>query len=374
MSKKRILLIHNDNLLLKLYREKLEESGFAVSTIRELDQAPRILANQVPDVILLDIAFHWGSPFDFIKSVRADPATMSIPILILPTALSKLAQGATEAGATEVIRTSSSPIAAIISAVKTSLGLPPLGDVSDVDLFKPDSSWLEEIIAGTPNTVNQMRHCLPGVSALKPELPALHDLWALGHNLAEKATLLPCKPLAQLTSALDLLLQDLDETPEQINPSTIRTVGQALDFLVTITKPASLGRLRDPASSSILVVDDEEGAREFISAALQLAGLKADCAASPSQGLGKINGHGPDLIFLDVGLPEMNGFDLCMKIRTIENHKSTPVVFITGMATFQNKARASLSGGNDFIAKPFNLPELGLKALIWLYRGQLAMV
>lgn len=374
MSKKRILLIHNDSLLLKLYREKLEENGFAVSAMRELDQAPKILGNQVPDVILLDLVFHWGSPFEFIKSLRADPSTMSIPILILPTALSKFAQGATEAGATEVIRPSSSPIASIISAVKTSLGLPPLGDVSDVDLFKPDSSWLDEIIASTPDTVNRMRHCLPGISALKPELPTLHDLWALGHSLAEKAMLLPYKPLAQLTAALDLLLQDLDEAPEQLNPSTIRTVGQALDFLVTITRPASLERLTDPAASSILVVDDEEGAREFITAALQLAGLKADCAATPSQGIGKINGHGPDLIFLDVGLPEMNGFELCMKIRTIEKHKSTPVVFITGMATFQNKARASLSGGNDFIAKPFNLPELGLKALIWLYRGQLAMV
>ena len=44
------------------------------------------------------------------------------------------------------------------------------------------------------------------------------------------------------------------------------------------------------------------------------------------------------------------------------------------MATFQNKAKASLSGGNDFVGKPFNLAELGVKALMWLCRGQLEMV
>ena len=67
----------------------------------------------------------------------------------------------------------------------------------------------------------------------------------------------------------------------------------------------------------------------------------------------------------------MTGFDLCARIRNLEVHQKTPIVFLTGMASFQNKALASLSGGNDFIGKPFNLPELGVKALIWIFRGQL---
>jgi CheY-like chemotaxis protein len=70
----------------------------------------------------------------------------------------------------------------------------------------------------------------------------------------------------------------------------------------------------------------------------------------------------------------MNGFELCTRIRTLESHKRTPIVFLTGMATFQNKAQASLSGGNDFVGKPFHLPELGLKALIWILKGNLNLV
>ncbi len=45
--------------------------------------------------------------------------------------------------------------------------------------------------------------------------------------------------------------------------------------------------------------------------------------------------------------------------------------FVTGMATFQNRVQSSLSGGSDFVGKPFSIPELGLKALIWVFKGQL---
>ena len=70
----------------------------------------------------------------------------------------------------------------------------------------------------------------------------------------------------------------------------------------------------------------------------------------------------------------MSGFDLCTRARANPAHEKTPVVFITGMTTFQNRVQSSLSGGNDFIGKPFNIPELGLKALIWVFKGQLALI
>ena len=121
------------------------------------------------------------------------------------------------------------------------------------------------------------------------------------------------------------------------------------------------------------MVDDEESARRFIGAALQLVGLKCDSAESPSLAAGKLDGKKADLIFLDVGMPEMNGFDLCAKIRALPLHEKTPIVFITGMATFQNRVQSNLSGGNDFVGKPFNIAELAVKALVWVFKGQLSL-
>ena len=374
MNSKRILLIHDDRLLLRLYHDKLEENGFVVETARDLEQGRKILAERKPDVVLLDLVFLEGNASDFIRSIRADPNTADLPILIFPSVLTHLANECVQAGATGAITSGCSPIASIVDGIKTALGMPGLGDAANAALFQPEDFWIKSIVANSVESINQMRHCLPGISETPPELSALHNLWNLAHSFAEKAALLPSKPFAQLAGALNLLMHELNETPEQLNPSTIRTVGQALDFLAAVHTAGCMGRLTDPAIARLLVVDDEESARRFISSALQLVGLKSDCAGTPSRATEKLDGKKVDLIFLDVGLPEMNGFDLCSKIRALDAHKTTPIVFLTGMATFQNKARASLSGGNDFLGKPFNLPELGLKALIWLYRGQLAML
>jgi DNA-binding response OmpR family regulator len=374
MTPKRILLVIDDKLLLRLYHEKLEENNFTVFSTRDLGKAAQLAAEKKPDVLLLDVVFQEGNPFEFLQALRANPANGQLQVLVLPNLLDQLANEAVQAGATRAISPGTSPIASIIDAIRACTGMAALGASRDTKVFKPDEFWVDAIFTNAIDSINRMRHCLPGVSATPPELPALHDLWNFAHAFAQKVALLPHRPLAQIAASLDMLLHDLNQTTDQLNPSTIRTVGQVLDFLATIVNPESLARLSDPSEASLLVVDDEPGARQFITAALQLAGLKNDCAESPTHALEKLNGSAMNLIFLDVGLPEMNGFELCTKVRTIDQYKNTPIVFLTGMATFQNKAKASLSGGNDFVGKPFNLPELGLKALMWLCRGQLAAV
>jgi len=374
MASKRILFIHDDRLLLRFYRDKLEENGFSVETARELEQAGRILAERRPDAVLLDHVFLHGNALDFIRAIRADAANAQLPVLVFPSALRHLANECVRAGATSVIATSRNPAASILEGIREFLAKPGPGRAAGTAPLLLDDFWAKSVAANLVESINQMRHCLPGVSENPPDLSALHSMWNLAHAFAEKAALLPGKSFAQLADAFDLLLCELSETPDQLNPSTVRTVGQALDFLGALIKSGSSERLADPSNANLLVVDDEESARRFIGSALQMAGLKDDSAGTPSRALEKLGTKKADLIFLDIGLPEMNGFDLCSKIRTFEAHKHTPIIFLTGMATFRNKAKASLSGGNDFVGKPFNLPELGLKALIWLHRGQLAML
>jgi PleD family two-component response regulator len=81
-----------------------------------------------------------------------------------------------------------------------------------------------------------------------------------------------------------------------------------------------------------------------------------------------------DLIFLDVDMPNMNGYELCSRIRALPDYKKTPVVFVTSLNDFESRANSSASGGNDFIAKPFMFIELAVKALIHVFRSQLDLV
>jgi CheY-like chemotaxis protein len=371
MSIKRILIIHEDRLISQLYREKLEASGFAVETVRSLDQVPKQMEAKRPNLVLADLVLREGGTNEFIKALRQDPATLELPVLILPTNLRSLSTEALQAGATKVISSGANPLGMILDTVKVSLGLPGLGSALDTPLFQADESWLSMVLATAPEALNQMRHCLPGLVSQPPDLQALRMFWTLIHNFADRAAMLQTKALHRVASAVDLLLSDLNEMPEQLNPSTLRTLGQAIDFLGLLSDPSTLSRAEEPSNARIVVIDDEASAREFIASAMQLAGLRDEEAATPSEALQKLDGKDCDLIFLDVGLPEMNGFELCTRIRALEAHKTTPIVFLTGMATFHNKAQASLSGGNDFVGKPFNLPELGVKALIWILKHQL---
>jgi DNA-binding response OmpR family regulator len=66
----------------------------------------------------------------------------------------------------------------------------------------------------------------------------------------------------------------------------------------------------------------------------------------------------------------MNGFELCSKLRSLPEHKKTPVVFVTSLNDFESRANSTMSGGNDFIAKPFLFIELAVKALVYVFRAQ----
>jgi DNA-binding response OmpR family regulator len=70
-------------------------------------------------------------------------------------------------------------------------------------------------------------------------------------------------------------------------------------------------------------------------------------------------------------MPGMNGFELCTRLRALPTYKKTPVVFVTSLNDFESRANSTMSGGNDFIAKPFLFMELAVKSLLYVLRAQL---
>ena len=368
---KSILIVHGDRLLQQFFQESVEQGGFLVNVRSTLDDAQSVTSEHKPAAILLDLVHQQGRAVSFVKLLRANPTTENIPILILPSGLHELENAVMAAGATKVIRPGRNLIASMISDIRASLGRPTSANAANLALFQQDDAWTGLIFSEAMAIINRMRHSLLGLASTPPETSALRSLWFLVHSFAQRALFLSDNRLGQFLDALDHLMQDLNDAPDQINPSTLRTLAQAIDFVAAISNPDVLKRLADPTTSRILIVDDEPGALQFISAALHLAGLEAETADDHSSCLKKLKDGRWDLIFLDIGLPEVDGFQLCTKIRGIEKLKATPIVFITGMASFKNKVTACLSGGSDFVGKPFNLCELGVKALNLLYLRQL---
>ena len=110
----------------------------------------------------------------------------------------------------------------------------------------------------------------------------------------------------------------------------------------------------------ILVVDDEEEYRVLLCRVLAGAGYEVFSAGNGTEGLKLFAARGPDLIMLDVMLPDMLGFEFCRKIRGGKDAPQTPVLFCTVRSAVSSLARGVREGSTDYVIKPF-VPEDLLK-------------
>lgn len=117
----------------------------------------------------------------------------------------------------------------------------------------------------------------------------------------------------------------------------------------------------------ILIIEDEEIIREELKLLLSNAGYQVACIEEFNDVIEQIKSIGPDLILLDVNLPGQDGYRLCAGIR---NFSVTPVLFITGRNTSMDELQALTLGGDDFIAKPYNIPVLLARISLLLKKGK----
>jgi len=202
-------------------------------------------------------------------------------------------------------------------------------------------------------------------------LKQVHELYRRIHALTGNAGLAGMLQISQMADALEALLKELYEKPKNITASTLRSVATATDFLGILFERSSLTENQEVPNANILVVDDEAISRRAVTYALEKAKLKSVNIEDPLKAYDLLTQKKFDLIFLDVDMPGMNGFELCTKLRTLPAHKKTPVVFVTSLNDFESRASSMMSGGNDFIAKPFLFIELAVKALVYVLRGRL---
>jgi two-component system, OmpR family, alkaline phosphatase synthesis response regulator PhoP len=109
--------------------------------------------------------------------------------------------------------------------------------------------------------------------------------------------------------------------------------------------------------TKILLVDDEKDIVEFLQYNLTQEGFKVITAYNGEQALEKIN-QKPDLVILDVMMPKMDGYEVCAKIRTMDEFKNLPIVFLTAKASEIDEIHGLNIGANDFVAKPISPKKL----------------
>lgn len=411
---KKILIIEDDELLAGVYRTQLEGAGYEVEVALDGATGFHDLLALEPNAMLLDVFLPGMGGLDIIRKTRSQKRFERLPIFVFTTNFSReLESEAREAGVTRLFDKATTNTSEVIAALndlffpgmaassesrgkdggttaKKTARIPMSKSIADIapaaarlggpgpkrdDALKIEIR--ETLIQDSPDIIKALRnalgHFLRAQAQGDVDGRELHllELHRRIHSLIGNAAIAGMSKLARLCSALEAMLREFQERADSINASTQRTLTQAIDFLAQLfTRSGSAEDERTGGAERILVVDDEVISRRVIAHSLEKAELKPTAVDHPQAALDLLGEQDFDLIFLDVEMPDMNGFELCKKLRALPQHARTPVIFVTALSGFDSRVKSSLSGGDDFIGKPFSYIELALKALIYVMRGQ----
>ncbi|MGV2831374.1 diguanylate cyclase domain-containing protein [Myxosarcina sp. GI1(2024)] len=122
----------------------------------------------------------------------------------------------------------------------------------------------------------------------------------------------------------------------------------------------------------VLVVDDRADNLELLSTVLRLQGYKVEQANSGRAALEKVKVAPPDIILLDISMPEMSGYEVCKLLKANPSTNNIPVIFISVLNEAIDKLEAFRAGGDDYITKPFQIEEVvaRVRNQLELYRLQ----
>jgi CheY-like chemotaxis protein/HPt (histidine-containing phosphotransfer) domain-containing protein len=418
---KKVLIIEDDAIVTHVYRTSLQKQGYEAESCNDGQSGLDRVQEYNPDAILLDLMLPKMNGIDLLRNIRNQNAFTFLPIIVLTNAyVPNMIQEAFSAGATQVFNKavmtprhladsldqllhSGKPIREVTPAVAPptvpvsweqpgsppppcNLGWndhgapsssPPASDAGDGKASEIELDFETEVrqafVDAHRETLAVLRKLIRSVMDADPAArePLLVDLYRKVHALVGSAGFVGFAEIAQLASVLEALLKEMMDQPKTVNDSTLRTVANAVEFTGELFRD-SRARSAELPPAKVLIVDDECLSRRAVVFALSKAHLnyQGTDLADPAVALELAKESRFDLIFLDVQMPGINGFDLCSRIRETPLNATTPIIFVTSLSDFKSRAKSTLSGGSDLIAKPFLFVELALKAIMILLRSR----
>ncbi len=121
--------------------------------------------------------------------------------------------------------------------------------------------------------------------------------------------------------------------------------------------------------TKILVIDDDEAINELVKVNLEISGFKVISALDGNKGFALAKQELPDLIVLDVMMPEVDGYTVAKRIRENDTTKDIPIIMLTALNMLQNKVQGFNIGVDDYLVKPFEVEELVVRVKALLKRS-----
>ena len=128
--------------------------------------------------------------------------------------------------------------------------------------------------------------------------------------------------------------------------------------------------MKSDNSNRILIVDDEPDVTELLRYKLEQEGHLCQIVNNPLSFVSVAREFNPNLILLDIMMPELNGLQLCKMVRSDPKMNDVPIIFLTARGEVEDRIKGLESGGDDYVGKPFNTKELLLRVEKILSRSQ----
>jgi DNA-binding response OmpR family regulator len=399
-SQPTILILEENVRFANILKEMFEDHGFTTEIAFDVGNTLHLLSQSQPQAFLLDTTVPGVNGIYLLKEIRALQKFQQTPIVIFTTAFSSFsAAQLLQAGATHVFDKPETGPAKILEVFKELLGTAkrtkrisaprgepvrehfgatvPSGEkaalatasLADDNLFFAEIQ--ESLLQEAPTLVTELQEALDAVWR-KASAEIFANLDRKLHALAGNAGLARLARVGSLASATAALVEDLESKAEPLSNSVRKTLTQAVNLMRELFGQADEFM---PSKIAVMAVDDEVISRRVLTRALQKVDLQPEVFDNPEKALQRAQESQFELIFLDVDMPGMDGFELCKRIRGLPQYAATPVVFITSRDSLDAHLESARSGGSDFINKPFAIRELAVKALIYLLqkRGQEAL-
>ncbi len=387
---KKILIIEDDKVLANIYRNKLAVEHYQVEVADTGETGLARMRTFKPHMIFLDLVLPQMSGVEVLRHIRSEADFAKIPVVVFSNAfLTNAVQEAWKAGATKCLSKADCSPKDVLEIAQQTLGP---GDSRDSQETRQaskkakasadaagdvqfQSDLRQTVVESLPATVVALRGSVQQLSRASDEVTRLKEIYELHrriHALYGNTGIAGLVLIARFSGALEALLKEMYEKPKNISSSSLRTAAAAVDFLGFLFKAGIAPEMQELSPAQILVVDDEAISRRAIVYSLEKAELSSIGVSDPNEAMNLLSKNHYDLVFLDVNMPEMNGFEVCAKLRKIPQHLKTPVLFVTALSDFDSRTSSTMAGGNDFIGKPFLFIELTVKALMHVMRGKLS--
>ncbi len=377
-EKATILAVDDVTSNLTLIKEHFRDTNVTVIVAEDGEQALLFAREYLPDLILMDIRMPVMDGYEATQLVKSDDKLKHIPVIALTASfIGKKKNDLEKYGFEDYLR---KPVTRVSLFQKLCCFLKH--SVPDKPAEKQPEDFGPEDLPRLPDLIERLdKELMPLWTDLRKRQP-VRAVKEFGKHMKTLGDVFNLEIVKEFGNDLLLCLDDFDIEnmrnklagfPELIEklksagnyrPLTANTsIGRhkALSFsslLKVCDRHEDVSVIRDMKASSILIVDDDPKAIQLIGYILRKKGYKVEFATSGKEALEWVDSGRFDLIFLDVVMPGMNGFDVCKKLKALPGTKDVPIIFLTVKTETCDIVKGFQIGGVDYVTKPFNPIEL----------------